>query len=272
MPTKTKIEWTDYTSNPVLARPIGDKSVKTGWFCDKPDKDGGCLHCYAETINKRFGNKMLFSKSGRNKVELIVKEKETSELVKLNQSRPGSKVFVADMFDLFQPSISIDQLHRLFETFDACGDLTLQFLTKYPARMHHFIGERYNGEVPKHFWLGMSAATQEWFTKNFIQLTHIRGFRFLSLEPLLSEINIKNYLHLMNWVIVGGESGAGARPCDVTWIRSIVKQCKAAKVPVFVKQLGSLPHTHGEAPYIQDSKGGDINEWPEDLRIREFPR
>lgn len=82
-------------------------------------------------------------------------------------------------------------------------------------------------------------------------------------------------------VIVGGESGPGARPCNIQWIRGIVAQCQAASVPVFVKQVGSFPAMWdvSEPPDMiprvfrtKDRKGGDISEWPEDLRVREFPR
>ena len=85
----------------------------------------------------------------------------------------------------------------------------------------------------------------------------------------------------IDWVIVGGESGPGARPCNVEWIRSIVRQCREADVPVFVKQLGSnpmcqcgcnTPRLKNEPRLYRDRKGADWNEWPEDLRIREFPR
>lgn len=289
MANKTLIEWTDRTSNPLLARPIGDDSVKIGWFCDKPDKNGGCLHCYAETINRRFGNKRFFSNSGRDKIEFLIRSNEIDSLLKLNAKHPHEKVFVADMFDLFQPSIPLETLHKLFETFDACDKLQLQFLTKYPARMNHFLGERYKFDIPKHFWIGMSAANQEWFNRNFMQLAHINALRFLSLEPLLGPIDISNYLHVIDWVIVGGESGTGARLCDVIWIRSIVEQCKASGTPVFVKQLGSKPYVEGfnasisnrtiydgnqDQTYLMliSSKGGEMSEWPNDLRIREFPR
>jgi protein gp37 len=71
-------------------------------------------------------------------------------------------------------------------------------------------------------------------------------------------------------VIVGGESGANARPCDLAWIRSIIQQCRTAAVPVFVKQLGSGSWKGGPNGY-RDSKGGDPEEWPGDLRVREFP-
>lgn len=79
----------------------------------------------------------------------------------------------------------------------------------------------------------------------------------------------------INWVIVGGESGPGARPCDVTWIRSIVRECRESDTPVFVKQLGSVPivdleFTANRLP-LRDPKGADPSEWPEDLRVRETP-
>lgn len=90
----------------------------------------------------------------------------------------------------------------------------------------------------------------------------------------------------INWIVVGGESGPGARPFDVQWARDTILQCKAAGIPVFVKQLGSHPcehidhspqsyhHTHGEllCKKLKDKKGGDIDEWPEDLRVREYPK
>jgi protein gp37 len=79
--------------------------------------------------------------------------------------------------------------------------------------------------------------------------------------------------HKLDWVVVGGESGPGARSCDISWIRWIVEQCKAAGVPAFVKQFGARPFmgVKGFGPVIKNRKGGDPSEWPEDLQIREFP-
>lgn len=119
---------------------------------------------------------------------------------------------------------------------------------------------------------------------------------WVSLEPLLEEVDIRPYLDFLKWVVVGGETGG--RPCNVAWIRRVVRDCRAAGVPVFVKQLGSSPFDAGECDRLSygwgkdhavcdcgdfkhgDSfyrlrsvtrKGGDPSEWPEDLRVREFP-
>lgn len=171
---------------------------------------------------------------------------------------------------------------------------------------------------PKHaaagnVWLGFSAEDQTRFDqrmRTFRQLRWILGPHFTlfaSLEPLLSGINftipywpegdeentgpwsaLSTYdfsdgggqLHTpyLNWVIVGGESGPGARPCDLAWVRSIVGQCHAAGVKCFVKQLGAHPEQGLEnAPLrmmglsLRDRKGGDMAEWPEWARVREFP-
>jgi protein gp37 len=74
----------------------------------------------------------------------------------------------------------------------------------------------------------------------------------------------------LSWVIVGGESGPGARPCDLAWVRSVVRQCQAAGVPVFVKQLGANARVNGVVQSLH-KKGGRPEEWPADLRVREFP-
>lgn len=123
--------------------------------------------------------------------------------------------------------------------------------------------------------------------------------RFVSLEPLLERIELRRrtwwtadgtrhtagpHLEGIHWAIVGGESGPGARPCDVEWIRYLVRQCREAKVPVFVKQMGSQPvlpvedRTRWGANFryelrlpLRDRKGADPAEWPKDLRVQEFP-
>lgn len=153
-------------------------------------------------------------------------------------------------------------------------------------------------------WLGTSVENQEQADKRIPHLLRCpAAVRFLSCEPLLGAVDLGQYLPRtccmgerdyldmdgeymgsgpcdchgqplpgVDWVIAGGESGPGARPCDVAWIRSIVSQCRDAGVAVFVKQLGRRPVIPANEPWTcLDRKGGDPAEWPEDLRVREMP-
>lgn len=169
------------------------------------------------------------------------------------------------------------------------------------------------GWPPKNTWWGVSVESPEylWRINELCQIP--AAVRFLSLEPLLAPIELTGgrlpiYSHsgppccveqkgfhrtqhksLIHWVIVGGESGPGARPCDLAWIRRIVQQCQAAEVKCFVKQFGAVVIDtdrfqgarfigYENKDYVKDikvrlrhRKGGDPLEWPEDLRVREFP-
>ena len=171
----------------------------------------------------------------------------------------------------------------------------------------------------RNVWLGTSIACQEDADRNISELlkcSDLCAKTFLSIEPLIGPVDLKSkwfgpqaegeWLNVVecghaanqygiNWVIVGGESGPKARPCDIAWIRSIVRQCRDAGVPVFVKQLGAfviddnsdcdcgtpsngwppttcgVTCTEGLKIRIRDPKGGDPAEWPEDVRVREVP-
>ncbi len=297
---KTTIEYTDEVSNPLFARPIGDEKVKIGTFCEKPDKDGTCENCWAETLNLRFGNKLTFDKANRSKIEWIYKEKPMQRLRSLNADKresernPGNPlmVFCCDTFDLFQPSISDDLRNRLFDEYDKFTNLTLQIQTTYPAKMNHYITSRYGFDVPNHYWFGMSAGTQEFLDENVHYLLDIySSVRYVIFEPLLERIDASNYFYtrfqqsglhheqnVIDWVIIGGESGNQARPCSIHWIRALLKQAKEAKfTKVLVKQLGSKPVWGSPMePAIEiklkSAKGKDMSEWMCDLRMRKFPK
>jgi protein gp37 len=159
-------------------------------------------------------------------------------------------------------------------------------------------------------WLGVSTENQEAADERIPHLLATPAtVRFVSAEPLLGPVrldeitlpddlaaaarlsraqinaltdqddeHVYNVHAKLDWVIVGGESGPGARPFDIAWGRSIVEQCRAAGVPVFCKQLGANPtesyrdaRNHGPMIRLKSRKGGDPNEWPEDLRVRQFP-
>jgi protein gp37 len=138
-------------------------------------------------------------------------------------------------------------------------------------------------------WLGVSVENQETADDRIpILLDTPAAHRFVSAEPLLSRIGLKADWFKnngVNWIVTGGESGPGARPCDVSWIRSIVAQCAFVGVPCFMKQLGTRPALglHGsegsktgwsDLPYLQSMKhrsGADPSEWTPDLRVQQFP-
>lgn len=148
-----------------------------------------------------------------------------------------------------------------------------------------------------HIWLGTSVEDQAAADERIPHLLECpAAVRFLSAEPLLEPVDLRlgqseglptddepfrERADLLHWVIAGGESGGRARPCDVGWIRSLVRQCGDAGVACFVKQLGARPKTNhqtrpeGEGSYwthmLKHPKGGDIDEWPEDLRVRQYP-
>ena len=164
---------------------------------------------------------------------------------------------------------------------------------------HDFISDwAISRKPPANVWIGATVENQEYADKRIPALLEIPAVcRFLSVEPMLGPIEFSNVtgradavwqlgkqaLSGIHWVICGGESGAKARGFDVGWARSVVEQCQRASVPVpvFVKQLGAKPYdTDASEPLngtiafglnLKDKKGGDMSEWLEDLRVREFP-
>lgn len=150
----------------------------------------------------------------------------------------------------------------------------------------------------KNHWLGVSAEDQKYADERIpLLLQTPAAVRWVSAEPLLGPIDLttlpvadrplarkdalsgRDYVshfyegghNKLDWVVVGGESGPGARPFNIEWARQIVAQCEAADVPVFVKQLGAKPYETETHFALKDKKGGDPSEWPEDLRVREYP-
>ena len=203
--------------------------------------------------------------------------------VPLNRRKP-TMYFVNSMSDLFHEDVPVSFIKDVFRVMRECPQHTFQILTKRPDRM---AAEAPLQALPN-VWLGTSVENQEQADKRIPHLLRCpAAVRFLSCEPLLGAIRLpldhgtncdeaaceQHRRRLISWVIAGGESGPGARPCDVAWIRSIVGQCRDAGVPVFVKQLGRRPVIPANEPWTcLDRKGGDPAEWPEHLRVREMPR
>ena len=208
------------------------------------------------------------------------------------------RIFSLSLADWLDPEVPIEWLARMLDTVEACRNviwiLCSKRLDDFENQLYEalpFCGESgrrmvrnwLDGEPPQHVILLASAENQAMADKRIPELLRIpAACRGLSLEPLLGPVDLmtsfglENHWTKLNWLIIGGESGPGARPCNVEWIRSLVAQGKAAGVATFVKQLGArivcgvhdLPRTN----QWRDKKGGDWSEWPEDLRVREWPK
>lgn len=126
---KTSIEWCDYSSNPIRAKHNG----KVGWACVRVSD--GCKHCYAATINKRFGTGLDFSFGDTEKVEFWLDERKLAKWQRKPKDATKNKVFVCDMTDLFQPSVHSTMLRAVFQAMAAAPWWTFQVLTKRPERM-----------------------------------------------------------------------------------------------------------------------------------------
>jgi protein gp37 len=147
-------------------------------------------------------------------------------------------VFVNSMSDLFHKDIPHDFVDQVFETMEAADWHIFQVLTKRSTNMRRYINRRYaHQSCPKHIWLGVSVEDRQATSR----VTHLKQCnattRFLSIEPLLGDVGTLD-LTGIHWVIVGGESGRGARPMKEEWVLSLQRQCADAGVPFFFKQWG----------------------------------
>lgn len=226
MADATSIEWTDATWNPV-----------TG--CTKISP--GCDHCYAERFSERFrGTPGHPFESG---FDLKLRPERLEQ--PLSWRRPRM-IFVNSMSDLFHKDIPADFIDRVFNTMERANWHTFQVLTKRSSLMRNYLRRRYGADRgPMHMWFGVSV--EDGKRKSRIQ--HLRdapaGIRFLSIEPLIGPMG-KIDLTGVDWVIVGGESGPGARPMQGDWVREVRDQCLASGVAFFFKQWGGLrPKTGG---------------------------
>jgi protein gp37 len=223
------------------------------------------------------------------------------------------RVFVCDMSDLFYEQVPDEWIDRIFAVMALAPWFDYLVLTKRTERMLKYfslplrhnqieLGAEKVGPGPVHLGgkhvlhslpfphvrLGGSVEDQQRADERLPHLMTLAaaGWQtFVSAEPLLSPIHLKGEGVKLGWLILGGESGPGARPCEIDWIRSLVQQGKAAEVPVFVKQLGARPmdgavewrgdSMRGAQPLrrvcLRHPKGGDPTEWPADLRVKDFP-
>lgn len=216
MPTKSNIEWTEMTWNPV-----------TG--CTKISQ--GCKNCYAERMAKRL--KAMGSERYRDGFRVTLH----SDLLDIPRRwRQPRVVFVNSMSDLFHEDVPDAYIARVFATMRDCPHHTFQVLTKRAERLAQLAPELSWSE---NVWIGVSVEDARVISRiGFLKQTSA-SVRFLSLEPLIGPLE---HLPLdgISWVIVGGESGPHARPMHREWVNSILRQCRAASVAFFFKQWGGV--------------------------------
>jgi protein gp37 len=219
MSATSNIEWTDATWNPVRG-------------CTKISP--GCAHCYAETFAERFrGVKGHAYEQGFDL--RLVPEKLADPL---KWSAPKT-IFVNSMSDLFHEDVPDDYITQVARVMQLADWHTFQVLTKRPERMKGLLTGllEFAAKLP-HVWWGTSVENRRHGLPRVDRLRESpAAMRFLSIEPLLEDLGQVN-LEGIGWVIVGGESGPGARPLDRAWVLSVRDQCRAANVPFFFKQWG----------------------------------
>ena len=236
----------------------------------------GCKNCYAETFAERWRG--IPNHPYEQGFDLRLVPEKLSE--PLHATKPRA-YFVNSMSDLFQADIPFGFLQNVYKTMRETPRHIYMVLTKRADDMRLIAKsvaaiER-EGPLPN-VWLGVSVEDRKYGLPRIDILRTIpAAVRFLSIEPLLEDLGPLD-LAGIHWVIIGGESGPGARPFDVAWADSIVAQCKAQNVPVFLKQLGARPvfNTHGPGAggllTLRSRKGSDEREWPERLRgLKQFP-
>jgi protein gp37 len=219
---KTSIEWTDTTWNPV-----------TG--CNKIS--AGCKNCYAEVMHRRL-QAMGVEKYAQDFTTVRI---HPSELLAPHTWKKPRMVFVNSMSDLFHANVPAEFIGEIFEVMAACPQHTFQVLTKRAERMAELAPKLLQKtNFPENIWLGVSVED----SRQMGRIEHLRSIvgaavRFLSIEPLLAELPLTvQDLKFIHWVIVGGESGHGARPMKKEWVTHLRDVCQEAGVAFFFKQWG----------------------------------
>ena len=297
MSQNTKIEWATDTWNCVR----GCSTVSEG-----------CRRCYAMAVAARFSGPGLAYEGLAKRTQAGPRWTGEVRVVRehlfdpLHWKRPR-RIFVNSMSDLFHEKLPFHAIDDVFDVMIRCPQHVFMVLTKRAERMVEYFGSTGNRTeyLAKHpgIWMGVSVEDQKTADLRLPELAVVpAGVRFVSCEPLLGPV--KSAWTGVSWMILGGESGPGARPCRVDWIRSIAAQCRDAGIATFVKQLGAHVIDRNDAGFdgcestswpegtetddwdldpsrqyqgaparilLASRKGGDISEWPEDLRIREFP-
>ena len=318
----TGIQWTDVTWNPIAGCSMVSPGCTNCYAMKQAHRNAAMGMAKYTGLTQISGGRPVWT----GKVRMADRRTLEGPLHRKIKTR----YFVNSMSDLFHEDVTGDQLAAIFGVMVQCPQHTFQILTKRSLVMRDWMNKPDSHEMvaeyakvaaedlpwpPKNVWLGVSAESQERADERVPDLLQTRAaVRFVSAEPLLGPIDFarlcggdwdamtgrfypclgEDKTPALDWVIVGGESGHGARDCNVDWVWQIAKDCRWYEVPVFVKQLGRFPVqelaefensgwpdgtiqiTPKDDPkcahlQLHDPKGGNMEEWPRAHCIREFP-
>lgn len=284
MAETTGISWTDSTFNPWIG-------------CTKVGP--GCDNCYAESANVRFHEGMNWGAGAPRRLTTQTNWRKPflwNERAGLQRRR--HLVFCASQADIFDNEVPIDWRISLFKLIEKTPHLTWQLLTKRIGNVPKMVLEATMGAwdgkgFPRNVWIGATVVNQEEFDRDVPKLERIPArVRFLSIEPQIGRIDTcaafgmwwnstmncfegtgRDFKRPFDWVINGGESRqhGKCREYNLDWARSLVRTCKAAGVPLYMKQLGHKAIDPANPEFTYTGKGDNPAEWPEEIRVQEFP-
>jgi protein gp37 len=252
----TKIEWCDHTFNP-------------WWGCTQVSPL--CDHCYAMMLDVRWHKRAHWGPGAPRRYFGDAHWREPLKWQRAAQTEGRRhRVFCASMADVFDNEADPAIRDRLWSLILRTPDLDWILLTKRIGNAPQMLPESWGAGYPN-VWLLISV-DQTGVERDVPKLLAIPAVvHGLSIEPQLAPVSLGGFTPQLQWVINGGESGGGARPYHVEWARSLLAECRSAGTAIFIQKLDCRPFAGGRPLRLYDYAGGDMSEWPADLRVRQFP-
>jgi protein gp37 len=252
----TKIAWCHHTFNP-------------WWGCTQVSPL--CDRCYAMMLDTRWFKRVHWGPRAPRRYFGDAYWREPLKWDCLaSADRRRRRVFCASMADVFDNEVAPAVRDRLWRLIRRTRNLDWLLLTKRIGNAPEMLPNDWGGGYPN-VWL-VTSVDQADLERDVPKLLTIPAVvHGVSIEPQLAPVRLGRFAPLLQWVINGGESGAGSRPFHLEWARALVAECRSAGIPIFVQRLGSKPYEGATRLRLNDYAGGDWSEWPDDLRIREFP-
>lgn len=237
----TGISWTDHTFNP-------------WWGCTRVSP--GCVNCYAETFDKRIGGDHW----GPGKPRREFGEKHWNEPLRWDRAHKKAgtigKVFCASMADVFDVEAPVGARERLWELIRQTDHLIWQLLTKRVEGYENLPSDLMCSDF---VWKGFTAEDQDHYDERWHQMKRWPGITWCSYEPAIGPLTTFKVWHKPHWIVFGGESGHGRRPCEEMWAENLLHECRARGMAFFMKQMSARTPDEGKALI------------PRHLMVHEFP-